>query len=193
MVGSIMAEVSGLGKCQRGVDLGNRNACYDAARNMSSDGAGKTFEWDAANRLIAINYITNGNRTTFAYDGLGRRMKITEYGPGVTADVEPTDGNYSKFVAGPFTLPPGASTLTLQGLNPNGGENTMLVDSVTLNSWLVTNGSFELPSVPDYQVVPTGTGTAWSFSGTAGVAHNNGGTYNPNTTAGSQATLNRGN
>ena len=63
----------------------------------------------------------------------------------------------------------------------------------TPNATLVTNGSFELPSVPDYQVVPTGTGTAWSFSGTAGVAHNNGGTYNPNTTAGSQATLNRGN
>ncbi len=162
---------------------------YDGVGNLSYDGAGKTYEWDAANRLIAINYLDSGNRTEFAYDGLGRRVKITEYGPGVTAEVQPTtDGNYATFTTGKQALPAGAYTITLQGLNPNGGDNTMLVDSVMLNNVLVANGSFESPIVGfgNYQDNPTGA--AWSFAGTAGVAAN-GSTYtnnNPAAPAGTQ-------
>ena len=48
---------------------------------MTYDGNNETFEWDAANRLSAINYQDSGNRTEFAHDGLGRRMRITEKGP----------------------------------------------------------------------------------------------------------------
>lgn len=50
---------------------------YDLNGNETGDG-GHTYEWDAANRLTAINYLTNGNRTEFTYDGLGRRVKIVE-------------------------------------------------------------------------------------------------------------------
>ena len=57
---------------------------YDANGNMKYDGTNQSFEWDAANRLVAINYSNSGNRTEFGYDGLGRRVRITEYGP-VTA------------------------------------------------------------------------------------------------------------
>jgi RHS repeat-associated protein len=42
------------------------------------DGSGNTFEWDAANRLIAINYTGTTNRTEFTYDGLSHRKKIVE-------------------------------------------------------------------------------------------------------------------
>jgi RHS repeat-associated protein len=37
-----------------------------------------TFEWDAANRLAAINYVGTTNRSEFTYDGLSRRVKIVE-------------------------------------------------------------------------------------------------------------------
>jgi RHS repeat-associated protein len=50
---------------------------YDAAGNLVDDGAGTTFEWDAANRLSAINYQSN-QRTEFTYDGFGRRVQIVE-------------------------------------------------------------------------------------------------------------------
>jgi RHS repeat-associated protein len=43
---------------------------------MTYDGGEKTFEWDAANRLRAINY--GGQRSEFTYDGLSRRVKIVE-------------------------------------------------------------------------------------------------------------------
>jgi YD repeat-containing protein len=42
----------------------------------AGDGEGKTFEWDAANRLSAIN--SGGQRSEFTYDGLSRRVKIVE-------------------------------------------------------------------------------------------------------------------
>ncbi len=56
---------------------------YDFNGNLTDDAAGKTYEWDAANRLVAINYADTGNRTECAYDGLGRRVKITELAPAV--------------------------------------------------------------------------------------------------------------
>jgi RHS repeat-associated protein len=50
---------------------------YDLNGNETSD-ANHTYEWDAANRLTAINYPSSGNRTEFTYDGYGRRVKIVE-------------------------------------------------------------------------------------------------------------------
>jgi RHS repeat-associated protein len=49
---------------------------YDNAGNVTNDGQGKVFEWDTANRLVAINYGTQ--RSEFTYDGLARRVKIVE-------------------------------------------------------------------------------------------------------------------
>ena len=56
---------------------------YDANGNLIKDDQ-KTYTWDAANRLIQINWI-NPNQAativtniTFQYDGLGRRTAITE-------------------------------------------------------------------------------------------------------------------
>ena len=159
---------------------------YDGDGNLTDDAAGKTYEWDAANRMVAINYTSTGNRTEFAYDGLGRRVKITEYGSGVTATIQPSGSSYTPFNTAPFTLSSGSYILTFQGLNPNGGDNTALVDLVKLNSTLVPNGSFESPTVTDYQVDPTNA--VWNFSGSAGIAAN-GGTYtshNPNAPDGNQ-------
>ncbi len=53
-----------------------RDVTNDDAGNMVDDGEGRTFEWDAANRLRAINY--GGDRSEFTYDGLNRRVKIVE-------------------------------------------------------------------------------------------------------------------
>ncbi|HMG04784.1 MAG TPA: RHS repeat-associated core domain-containing protein, partial [Chthoniobacterales bacterium] len=51
---------------------------YDLAGNMTSNGNSMTYEWDAANRLVAINYTGTSNRSEFTYDGLNRRVKIVE-------------------------------------------------------------------------------------------------------------------
>ncbi len=55
---------------------------YDADGEMTNNGAGQTYQWDAAGRLIAINYPGSGNQTQFTYNGLNQRVKIVETGSG---------------------------------------------------------------------------------------------------------------
>ncbi len=50
---------------------------YDLAGNLVDDGDQMRFEWDAANRLVAIDY-RNNRRSEFLYDGLSRRVQVIE-------------------------------------------------------------------------------------------------------------------
>src|SRR5437879_9005273 len=56
----------------------NRTLTYDLNGSLINDGSTRTFEWDGANRLVAINYTGTNNRTEFSYDGLSRMVKIVE-------------------------------------------------------------------------------------------------------------------
>ena len=56
----------------------NRTLTYDLNGSLVNDGSKRTFEWDGANRLVAINYTGTTNRTEFSYDGLSRCAKIVE-------------------------------------------------------------------------------------------------------------------
>jgi RHS repeat-associated protein len=56
---------------------------YDADGNLTSNGNGQTYAWDAENRLITITY-TGGATSNFAYDAFGRRVSIIEKNSGGT-------------------------------------------------------------------------------------------------------------
>jgi RHS repeat-associated protein len=56
----------------------NRTLTYDLNGSITSDGGTRTFEWDAANRLVAVNYTGQTTRSEFSYDGLSRVAKIVE-------------------------------------------------------------------------------------------------------------------
>ncbi len=56
----------------------NRTLAYDLNGSLTSDGGTRTFEWDGANRLVAINYTGSNLRSEFTYDGLNRCVKIVE-------------------------------------------------------------------------------------------------------------------
>jgi RHS repeat-associated protein len=87
---------------------------YDLNGNMTMNGS-QTYEWDAEDRLTAIN---NGSlRSEFSYDGFGRRVKIVEKNNGTVMDTKkfiwdgermvqsiegpdnPVPGNLVKFVS----------------------------------------------------------------------------------------------
>jgi RHS repeat-associated protein len=55
---------------------------HDANGNLTSDGT-RTFEWDAENRLLAINNGTH--RSEFTYDGMSQRVRIIEKDNSVVA------------------------------------------------------------------------------------------------------------
>ena len=59
---------------------------YDPDGNLTSDGT-NSYEWDAANRLTAVNE-PGKLRSEFAYDGLGRRVRITEKSNGIASSVK---------------------------------------------------------------------------------------------------------
>lgn len=49
---------------------------YDAAGNLTDDGT-RSYQWDAAGRLVRIGYKSApAKNTSFRYDGLGRRVSI---------------------------------------------------------------------------------------------------------------------
>jgi RHS repeat-associated protein len=54
------------------------NLTYDYAGNLIDNGEGKTYDWDAASRLVAVNDTATNHRSEFTYDGLSRRVKIVE-------------------------------------------------------------------------------------------------------------------
>ncbi len=61
-----------------------RTLTYDLNGNETSSvtaTATNTYEWDAADRLVATN--SGSNRSEFTYDGLGRRVRIVEKANGV--------------------------------------------------------------------------------------------------------------
>jgi RHS repeat-associated protein len=53
---------------------------YDADGEMTGNGAGQSYQWDAANRLAKIWYgpVGSGSSTTFSYNGLSQRVGIVE-------------------------------------------------------------------------------------------------------------------
>ncbi|HSZ52025.1 MAG TPA: RHS repeat-associated core domain-containing protein [Caulobacteraceae bacterium] len=56
--------------------LSGQTLTYDTDGNLTSDGT-LTYTWDAENRLVAVGYPGQpGKATTFAYDGLGRRVQV---------------------------------------------------------------------------------------------------------------------
>lgn len=54
---------------------GSATFTHDLNGSLTADGT-RTFEWDGANRLVAINIGTH--RSEFSYDGIGRRTRIVE-------------------------------------------------------------------------------------------------------------------
>jgi RHS repeat-associated protein len=59
----------------RGVGQKTARIHIDANGNLTNDGNGKTYGWDAANQMVSITQASGV--TGFAYDGFGRRVQET--------------------------------------------------------------------------------------------------------------------
>ncbi|MFN9409708.1 MAG: hypothetical protein ACK6AY_10340, partial [Akkermansiaceae bacterium] len=54
-----------------------RTPAYDLNGNTLTDGTGKSYVWDAENRLVKIIYADNSS-TEFQYNGLSQRVRVIE-------------------------------------------------------------------------------------------------------------------
>jgi hypothetical protein len=87
--------------------------------------------------------------------------------------IEPATTAYSLCQSSTFTVAAGSHTIELLGTNPEGGDNTALVDQVTLaaaNGF--SDGSFETPALDNAQYQYTPDGSSWTFLGGAGISSN---------------------
>ena len=103
---------------------------------------------------------------------------------------------YAQLTTSTFTVTAGLHTLTFQGTNLNGGDNTVLLDLVAINQppqGLVDPG-FETPAQGSGAFAYDPTGSPWTFSGGAGVAGNQSAftSGNPNAPQGSQVAFLQG-
>jgi hypothetical protein len=101
----------------------------------------------------------------------------------------PSGTGYSSLTA-TFTVGAGSHTITFQGLDSAGGDNTAFVDNIQLTQTPVaslSDAGFETPSVgTGFQYRPVGT--AWTFADNAGISGNGSGftAGNPNAPEGTQ-------
>jgi hypothetical protein len=81
---------------------------------------------------------------------------------------------YSTLTTSTFTVTAGSHTITFQGTNLRGGDNTVFVDLVSLNQQAVglADNGFEAAAVAPVSFLYNPTGTPWTFTGTSGVAAN---------------------
>ncbi len=110
----------------------------------------------------------------------------------LVSSITPSGTSYASYTSGAFAIGIGGShTLSFFGLDPLGGDNTAFIDQVSVQN-VTTNqpadAGFESPFAGPtaYQYDPTGS--AWIYSGYAGVAANASGVTsgNPNAPQGSQ-------
>ena len=111
----------------------------------------------------------------------------------VVGSITPAGTSYATYTTGSFSVTAGSHIIKFVGIDPSGADYTALLDQVNINNVAPTGFSdpgFESPSQGSgesaYQYDPAGS--AWSFSGDAGLSGNGSGftAGNPNAPEGSQ-------
>jgi cell surface hyaluronidase len=103
----------------------------------------------------------------------------------------PSGTSYAILTTTAFTVAAGAHTITFQGLDTAGGDNTAFVDNIQLTQRPVaslSDSGFETPSLAAGQFQYDPVGSPWSYTGNSGVASNGSGftAANPNAPEGTQ-------
>jgi uncharacterized protein YabE (DUF348 family) len=108
--------------------------------------------------------------------------------------VTPASTQYGLYQTPSFTVTAGMHSVQLIGVNPLGGDNTAFVDQVAILGNVISDSSFEVPALTmnTFQYAPSGS--AWQFTGSAGVSsdESNFTMGNPNALNGSQVAFLQG-
>jgi hypothetical protein len=99
--------------------------------------------------------------------------------------ITPSGTAYSTYDTSTFTVSAGMHTVQLVGLNPQGGNNTALIDLVSMTAAqdVVIDGGFETPVLAANSYAVTPSGSPWQFSNLAGISNNGSSLTNGNPAA----------
>jgi len=133
---------------------------YDANGNLTNDGT-RTFEWDAADRLVAVNVGTH--RSEFTYDGFDQRVRIVEKENGTIVSDQPFIWNGNQIAERrTVTGSTGTTRVYRFGLQDNGAARYLTQDQV-LSIRETTDDSGTIQARYDY--APFGAATKVTGSG----------------------------
>jgi hypothetical protein len=85
-----------------------------------------------------------------------------------------TGTSYTALATSTFTVAAGSHTISFQGTNINGGDNTAFIDNVSITAQAagLNDAGFESPAIADGTFKYNPTNSPWTFTGNAGVAEN---------------------
>jgi hypothetical protein len=140
--------------------------------------------FDAGTYVISFNAAQRGNAPS------AQTLQVLIDGKAIGAFNNILGSSYSAQTTTSFTVTAGSHTITFQGTNLSGGDNTAFIDQVTVTSPAATfiDSGFELPLQTPGGFTYAPSGSKWTFAGSSGLSTNGSGFTggNPNTPQGSQ-------
>jgi hypothetical protein len=187
-----------------GAGVAGNNSAFTSGNPDSPSGSQVAFLQETGSISQSVNLAAGSYFVSFQ---AAQRGNFNQGGQAITVIVDnmpvgtvitPAASSYASYTTSTtFDVAAGMHTITLQGNNPPGGDNTAFVTNVMILAPPgVSDPGFTMSSVGSgpnaYQYDPTGT--PWSYSGPAGLAGNNSGftSANPNAPSGSQVAFLQG-
>ena len=141
------------------------------SQTVDFDAGTYNITFDASQR--AVTYQSQPQQIEVLIDG----TQVGLITPALALATSSTASNmiytYTPYQTLNFPVTAGPHTITFLGLSPASADSTAFVAAVTINTGsAISDGSFEEPALAwkTFQAAPTGT--AWQFSGNAGVSNN---------------------
>lgn len=119
-----------------------------------------------------VQYQTQSQAIKVTIDGTQVGV-INPVNPVVVNDYTTTTA-YASYETSNFTVTAGVHTVEFTGLSPQTAESTAFLSEAAITPAVdgIVDGGFELPAQPQNGFVTDPSGSAWQFSGTAGIAKN---------------------
>jgi archaellum component FlaF (FlaF/FlaG flagellin family) len=121
----------------------------------------------AGTYLISLNAAQRGNIT-----GNAQTFEVLIDGKVVGVFNSVVGTYYTSLTTSPFTVNARSHTITIQGTDLAGGDNTILLDGVTFDPFLLgpADAGFEMPPLAPGALQYDPAASPWTFAGSAGVA-----------------------
>ena len=185
---------AGLAGNQSGISSGNPNAPQgsQAAFIQRTSSISQGFALVAGTYTLSFDAAQRGNQFS------DQTFQVLVDGAAVGTFNNLASTAYAQLTTSTFTVTAGVHTVTFQGTDLNGGDNTVFLDQVTINQppQGLADPGFETPAQGSGQgaFAYAPTGSPWTFSGPAGVAGNRSAftSGNPNAPQGSQVAFIQG-
>jgi hypothetical protein len=185
-----------------GAGVSGNNSAFTNGNPHAPEGSQVAFLQRKGVISQAVNFTAGTYALSFqaAQRGNGNTSSQTfavEIDGTVVGTFTPAGTGYSAYTTKSFTVTAGYHVISFVGLNPKGGDSTAFIDAVTLQFVpSITDAGFETPAVGSGRDawLYNPSGSAWTFSGSAGIS-GNGSAFtdgNPNAPQGSQVALLQG-